>query len=112
MIDRRSCCRVAMVALAALACEKASGPDAQSLGPAPAPVVVVVSTASLSKSIAGVRAYAEAMRPGSAVMLSEQLVTTGLARAVGADSLDGVDLSGPMHMIVVDGPTRSVVVGR
>jgi hypothetical protein len=45
-------------------------------------------------------------------MLNEAVVASGLARAVGAATLDGLDLAGPVHLIVLDNPTRAVVVGK
>ncbi len=103
---------VALAALAALACEKASGPDPAPLPAPPDAVVVTVSTGSQSKATDAIRAYAEAIRPGSGTFVRAELVADALAKQAGAESLGGLDLAGPVHLIVLDGPARTVVVGK
>lgn len=101
-----------LAALAALACEKASGPDPVPLATPPEAVVATVSTASLAAAAGGLRAYADAIRPGASAVMGDGMFASGLARAAGAGSLDGLDLAGPVHLVVLDDPTRVVVVGK
>jgi len=114
MLELRPWSRLAaaLAALAAFACEKASGPDPSPLPAPPEAVVVIVSTGSLVKATGAIRAYGEAVRPGSGLFVREEMVADGLAKLAGAESLDGLDLAGPVHLIVLDGPARRVVVGK
>jgi hypothetical protein len=49
----------------------------------------------------GLQAYAEAIRPGSGAMLTDQVVRHGIAAAVGASSLDGLDPVSWMYLLVI-----------
>lgn len=108
---RRAAPLALVLALALLACEKSSGPEV-ALAVPPAPVVASVSTASLARAMTGLRAYVEAIRPGGSLMMTDGLLASALARAAGAGSLDGLDLAGPLHVVVLDDPTRVVVAGK
>lgn len=105
------CSRILLAAVTALACEKASGPDAPA-APEPDAVVATVSIPSLSTAMVDLRNYVNAIRPGGALMMTDGIAASGLARAAGAGSLDGLDLAGPVHLVVLDNPTRVVVVGK
>lgn len=111
MRQLRAISAVALV-LGALSCEKASSPAPEPLPPPPEAVVLTVSTASLAKATEGIRAYAEAIRPGAGLMVRDDLAADSLARMAGAESLAGLDLAGPVHLIVLDRPSRTVVVGK
>jgi hypothetical protein len=98
--------------LAASACEKASESDPPPSASEPEAVVVTVSIPSLGTALVDLRNYVNAIKPGGGIMLSDGLIASGLARVAGAGSLDGLDLAGPVHLIVLDNPTRAVVVGK
>jgi hypothetical protein len=98
--------------LAAAACEKASDSDAPPSASEPEAVVVTVSMPSLGTALADLRNYVNAIRPGGGLMLSEGMIASGLARAAGAQSLLALDFAGPVHLLVLDNPTRAVVVAK
>jgi hypothetical protein len=102
----------ALLLVTALGCERADKDDPTPTPPPPDAVVATVSTASLAKAVGGIRDYAEAIRPGTGLFVREELIAASLAREAGAVSLEGLDLAGPVHLILLDGPTRTVVVGK
>src|SRR4029453_2804331 len=92
-----------LVVALTIACEKEPGPGPQP-GPAPEAVVVTVSLESLSAALAGVRDFPNASRPGAGRALNEPVLTSQLATAMGAASLDGIDMAGPLHIVILDQP--------
>src|SRR6185503_3555620 len=102
---------VTVAALAASGCEKASGPEVPA-APEPEAVVATVSIPSVATAATDLQNYANAIKPGAGLMMNEGMIASALARASGAGAIDGLDLSGPVHMIVLDNPTRVVLVGK
>ncbi len=102
----------ALLLFAALGCERADKDDPQPAPPPPDAVVATMSTGSLARTLDGIRAYAEAIRPGAGLFVHDEVLAEALAREAGAASLEGLDLSGPVHIVLLDNPTRTVVVGK
>ncbi len=82
-------------------CEKAGKRDVPKV-PEPAELIAVVSLASPSAMLERVRAYAEAVSPGSGAALRPDMIPALLSSAVGASSLPPLALDGPMHLLVLD----------
>src|SRR5688572_20633275 len=109
--------RLSLIGLAAAiafswSCEKESGP-----APAPSPlppdaVVATVSVPSLDAAIAGVNAYADAAGRQPQAAFNQAQLMSGLAQVAGAASLDGLDVAGPLHVVIADAPTRFAVLGK
>ncbi|HZJ65273.1 MAG TPA: hypothetical protein VFD36_17295, partial [Kofleriaceae bacterium] len=70
---------------------------------------VAIGPASTLRNFA---AYVDAVKPGTAVVLSDAFVRQGLAQAVGASSLDGLDPGAWSYLLVgsVDGATPAVAL--
>jgi hypothetical protein len=102
---------LALVALFTVSCEKESGPQAPVTAP-PDPVVATVSLVSPERAVAAVRAYLDAANPGSAGMIAAPSLLDSLAGGAGATSLEGIDVAGPLHVIIADLPVRFVIAGR
>jgi hypothetical protein len=82
--------------------------------PAPPPellATVAIGPASMFRNFA---AYADAVKPGSGVALNDAIVRQGLASAVGASSLDGLDPTGWSYLLVgsVDTTPAMALAGK
>lgn len=72
--------------------------------PAPLPNTVLgaISVGDPQGQLTAMAAYADAVQPGFGAMLSPAQLVQGAAAMVGAPGLDGVDLSKPLHIILLD----------
>jgi hypothetical protein len=90
--------------LVVVGCKKAPdqvGPEAQNV-PEPADLIAVASVASPKAALARLKAYAEAVSPGAAGAIKEEMIPAALSEIVGAQGLDGLDLDKPLHLLVLD----------
>jgi hypothetical protein len=94
-------CTLGVLAVAA-GCASAEAKDAASpAGAAPAELLVTVALGPAT-AFRSLQAYVEAIKPGAGVNLSDQVLRHGLADAVGASSLDGLDPASPMYLLIAD----------
>jgi hypothetical protein len=95
---------LAVVAALPLAAQAEPAPPAELL------MTVAVGPAATLRSVA---AYAEAVKPGSGMAISEPFVRAGLASAAGASSLDGFDPASWTYLVVasIDGTPALAVTG-
>lgn len=97
------------------ACSKEAPPPGQPAVRAeaapPDGVVVTVSSASLTQALDGLRAFADAVRPGAGAGIpANAMLFAVLGGQIGAGALDGLDLSQPVHLVVIDGPSPVLVL--
>jgi hypothetical protein len=91
---------LSLVLVSLVACTKDDvAPDRP---PQPADVIAVASVRSLTDAVGRIRAYVEAIMPGAGAAVSADAVRPLLGQAIGAESLDGVALDKPLHLIVLD----------
>ena len=72
--------------------------------PAPLPntVLAAVSVGDPQGQLASMASYADAVQPGFGAMLAPSQLVQGAAAVVGAPGLDGVDLSKPLYLLLLD----------
>ena len=70
--------------------------------PLPGTVLAAVSVGDPQGQLASMAAYADAVQPGFGAMLAPSQLVQGAAAVVGAPGLDGVDLSKPLHLLLLD----------
>jgi hypothetical protein len=72
--------------------------------PAPLPntVMATLSVGEPQAQLASLAAYADAVQPGFGAMLAPAQLIQGVAAVVGAPGLDGVDLTKPLHLLLLD----------
>jgi hypothetical protein len=99
--------------LLAVSCQKAHvEPDRAPTQPAD--LIAVVSAAAPAAAMTRFGAFVDAIMPGMGKSLDGRALTAVLARAVGAQALDGLDLAQPVHLLVLDPKTHAkpvVVLG-
>jgi hypothetical protein len=81
--------------------------------PADPPAELMVSVAlGQPSALKNLQAFADAIKPGTGAMMSEQVVRQQLAQVAGVPSLDGLDSSAGIYVLVIDassGPAFAVV---
>ncbi|HWM85301.1 MAG TPA: hypothetical protein VNO33_05670 [Kofleriaceae bacterium] len=70
--------------------------------PLPATVLAALSVGDPQGQLASMAAYADAVQPGFGAMLAPAQLVQGAAGAVGAPGLDGVDMTKPLHLLLLD----------
>lgn len=75
---------------------------------APADLLVSVALGPAA-TLRGLQAYVEAIEPGAGAQLTDQVMRAGLAQAIGAASLDGVDPAAWLHVLVADGKNLALL---
>lgn len=88
--------------LALFSCEKAPRQLPVSTQ-VPAQVLGVATVASLDGALGGAAAFANQIKPGAGAIIASPMVAVGLAQAVKATSLQGVDWDKPVHLVAVKG---------
>ncbi|HET7499869.1 MAG TPA: hypothetical protein VFK02_02670 [Kofleriaceae bacterium] len=94
-------CTLAVLA-ACSACAPAEAKDAASPAGAPPPELLVSVALGPVTTLRNLQAYVEAIKPGAGASLSDQVVRRGLADAVGASSLDGLDPTSGLYLLIAD----------
>jgi hypothetical protein len=75
---------------------------------APADLMVSVALGPAA-TLRGMQAYIESIEPGAGAQLTDQVMRSGLAQAIGASSLDGVDPAAWLHVLVADGKNLALL---
>ncbi|HTE52583.1 MAG TPA: hypothetical protein VK698_17145 [Kofleriaceae bacterium] len=95
---------VLLLTVSQLACHghEAVKPPAPPAPARPADVIAIASVRSVVDAAAGIRAYADAVRPGAGVFVSVANASQGIASMLGAASADGIAMDRPLHLILLD----------
>jgi hypothetical protein len=94
-----------LVTLSLLSCagqDSAKKPSKPPPPPPPDDVIAIASVRSVTDATARLQKYVEAVQPGAGAAVSVPAVTTLLAGAVQATSIEGLALDRPVHVIILD----------
>lgn len=103
------------LALAALALVLLATPARAAGKPdAPPPDLLVTVALGPASALRPLQQYADAVQPGAGAIINEQMIRSGLAQAVGATALNGVDSAAWIYVVVghIDGTPALGVVAK
>ena len=110
VLHRGATCALTIVGVLTLCATADAGgkPDAP-----PTELLVSVAIGPVT-TLRNLQAYAEAIKPGAGAALTDQVVRRGVAEAVGAKSLDGLDPASWMYLLVAStsGPPAVALLGK